>query len=140
MADWMMWLALAGVLVIAELASGTFYVLMIAVGVAFGALAALLGLSVPAQIVSAAVVGVLATSVLHRSRFGAPSRRDPARDPNVNLDIGQQVDVDSWEGGRARVMYRGALWDVELGPGATAQTGSYTIVEIRGSRLVVANA
>ena len=140
MADWTMWLVVAGVLVIAELFSGTFYLLMIAVGLAFGALAAVLGLSVPAQIVVAAVVGVAATSLLHRSRFGAPTRKDAGRDPNVNIDIGQRIEVGSWSDGHARVMYRGAPWDVELGPGASAEAGSYTIVEIRGSRLVVANA
>ena len=40
MTDWMMWLALAAVLVIVELFTGTFYILMIAIGVATGAAAA----------------------------------------------------------------------------------------------------
>ncbi len=140
MADWMMWLAIAGVLVMVELFTGTFYILMIAIGVASGALAALAGLAVALQIIVAAVVGVVATSLLHRSRFGAPSRKNPARDPNMNIDIGQRVVVNSWQGGRARVMYRGAPWDVELGPGATADAGNYTIVEVHGSRLIVHNA
>ena len=140
MTDWMMWLAFAAVLVIVELFTGTFYILMIAIGVATGAVAAWIGMSMPAQIVVAAAVGVIATSVLHRSRFGAPSRKDPARDPNVNLDIGQRIVVDSWAGGKARVMYRGAPWDVELGPGATPEAGDYRIVEVLGSRLIVSNS
>ena len=40
MADWTWWLALAGALVIFELFTGTFYILMIAIGVACGAIAA----------------------------------------------------------------------------------------------------
>jgi len=141
MADWMGWLATAGVLVILELFTGTFYLLMIAIGLAVGGLAALGGAGLPAQAIVAGVVGVLATGLLHRSRFGRrQGRHDAARDRNVNLDIGQRVTVPAWDKGRARVMYRGALWDVELGQGATPQAGDFRIVEVQGSRLVVANS
>lgn len=139
MNEWMIWLALAGVLVVFEMFTGTFYVLMIAAGMAFGSIAAMLGVSVPTQIAVAAIVGVLATGLLHRSRFGRPLKRDAARDPNVMLDIGQNVHVDSWADGKARVMYRGAMWDVDLAPGALAGAGAFKIVEVQGSRLIVAN-
>lgn len=137
MADWKMWFIVAGVLVMAELFSGTFYVLMIALGMVMGGLAALLGWPVSVQILIAAAVGVAATSLLHRSRFGAPSRKDAGRDPNVNIDIGQRVEVGAWNGAKARVLYRGAPWDVELAPGVAAVAGSFVIVEIRGSCLIV---
>jgi membrane protein implicated in regulation of membrane protease activity len=137
MADWINWLVAAGVLVVLELFSGTFYLLMIAIGLGFGALAALAGVSVPFQTIVAAVVGVIATLLLHRSRLGRPARTNPARDPNVNLDIGQRITVDQWNDGKARVMYRGALWDVELGHGDHPQAGDFKIVEVQGSRLIV---
>jgi membrane protein implicated in regulation of membrane protease activity len=140
MSDWMAWLAAAGVLVILELFTGTFYLLMIAIGLALGGLAALAGAGLPLQAIVAGAVGVLATGLLHRSRFGRPARGDAARDSNVNLDIGQRLSVDGWQDGRARVRYRGALWDVELAQGATARPGDFRIVEVQGSRLVVANA
>jgi membrane protein implicated in regulation of membrane protease activity len=140
MADWMNWMAAAGVLVVLELFSGTFYLLMIAIGLAFGAGAALLGLGLPLQTIIAAALGVASTGLLHRSRFGRPSRRHVARDPNVNIDIGQSVTVCEWHAGRARVMYRGALWDVELAPGAQAHAGDFKIVEVQGSRLIVSDA
>ncbi|MES2148873.1 MAG: NfeD family protein [Pseudomonadota bacterium] len=140
MADWMNWLVAAGVLVILELFTGTFYLLMIAVGLALGGAAALLGLDVPLQTIVAAIVGLAATWLLHRSRFGRAPKLDSARDPNVNIDIGQCVTVDAWQGDHARVMYRGALWDVVLGPGAEAQAGRFKIVEMQGSRLIVANS
>jgi membrane protein implicated in regulation of membrane protease activity len=140
MTDWMNWMVGAGILVAAELFTGTFYLLMIAIGLAFGGIAALLGFTGPIQTLIAAVVGLVATSVLHRSRFGRPSRQSASRDQNVNLDIGGRVSVPGWQGGRARVMYRGALWDVELGPGAIAEAGEFRIVEVQGSRLIVANS
>ncbi|MCC6071038.1 NfeD family protein [Massilia sp. GCM10020059] len=140
MNDWVLWLIMAGVLVVLEMFTGTFYLLMIAIGLGFGALAALFGMSVPAQTIVAAVVGVIATGVLHRSRFGHPAKQNPARDHNVNIDIGQRLTVAEWQGGKARVMYRGALWDVELGQGAIAEAGSFKIVEVQGNRLIVANS
>ena len=140
MAEWMGWLVAAGVLVILELFTGTFYLLMIAIGLAAGGIVAVAGAGAPVQTVAAAAVGVLATALLRRSRFGRPTRPEAARDRNVNLDIGQRVNVPAWEHGRARVMYRGALWDVELGQGATPQAGEFRIVEVQGSRLVLANA
>ena len=123
MSDWTIWLIGAGILVIAELFTGTFYLLMIALGLSAGALAALAGLNGPLQTLVAAAVGVAATLVLRRSRFGKAGRGEAANDPNVNLDIGQRVSVPQWQDRRARVMYRGALWDVELGPGAKAEAG-----------------
>jgi membrane protein implicated in regulation of membrane protease activity len=140
MADWIGWLAAAGVLIVLELFTGTFYLLMMAVGLAFGAVAAWVGATIPVQAIVAAAIGILGTGLLHRSRLGRPPRVDAARDQNVNMDIGQRLAVDNWQQGHARVMYRGALWDVELGPGAQAQAGDYRIVEVQGSRLIVANA
>jgi membrane protein implicated in regulation of membrane protease activity len=140
MTDWMGWLVGAGILVIAELFTGTFYLLMVAIGLGAGAIAAQFGLSGPMQTLTAAVVGLAATAILHRSRFGHPARGEATRDRNVNLDIGQRVAVNAWQNGHARVMYRGALWDVELGPGALPEAGDYRIVEVLGNRLIVANS
>ena len=136
MAAWMIWLALAGVLVILEMFSGTFYLLMIALGMAAGALAAWTGLAAELQVLLAALVGAAATAALRRRR---PRKSDAARDPNINLDIGQSLHVTHWHDGTARVMYRGALWDVELAHGAHARAGHFVIREIRGSRLIVTN-
>ena len=143
MTDWSYWLAAAGVTVILELFVGTFYLLMVAIGMAAGGLAAFLGFGPALQLLAAAVVGVGATIGLRRSRYGRAQQRVQAeRDPNVNLDIGQTVHVPAWQDNVARVMYRGALWDVELDAsvtqGSAAAPGAYIIREVRGSRLIVA--
>ena len=39
----------------------------------------------------------------------------------------------------SRVMYRGALWDLDLAPGSAPVAGKFKIVEVQGSRLVVVN-
>jgi membrane protein implicated in regulation of membrane protease activity len=143
MADWIGWLILAGVIVILELFTGTFYLLMISLGLAAGGLAAFLGLGREWQYITGAIVGIVATIVLHRSRYGRKGNVDAANDPNVNLDIGESLQIQEWktkgEQGTTRTMYRGAMWDVQLAPGATAEPGTFVIKEIRGSRLIVAN-
>jgi membrane protein implicated in regulation of membrane protease activity len=138
MTSWMLWLALAGGLIILELFSGTFYLLMIALGTLAGALTALAGASEAVQMLVAAAVGAAATALLRRKR---PRRPTPSHDPNINLDIGQTLHVPHWHAsnGTARVTYRGAMWDVDLAPGAVAKPGQFVIREIRGSRLIVSN-
>lgn len=144
MSSWIIWTVLALAVVILELFTGTFYLLMIAIGLLAGAVAALLGMGVPVQFIAAAMVGVIATYVLYNSRLGKIQKTDAARDPNVNLDIGQTLHVAKWklEAGSppvARVMYRGAQWDIELAPGGVAEAGQFIISEVRGSRLIVTN-
>jgi membrane protein implicated in regulation of membrane protease activity len=137
MADWILWLIAAGILVALELFIGTFYLLMVALGALAGAAIAALRIDIPGQMLAAAVVGIGATVLLRRSRYGRQSKTDAARDPNVNLDIGQSVEVTHWSERAARVMYRGALWDVELAPGMPPEPGMFVIREVRGSRLIV---
>ena len=144
MANWMNWLVPAGVLIILEVFSGTFYLLMVAIGFGAGGLAAWMGASDISQVVAAAVVGIVATYALRKSKFGKARKTDATRDPNVNLDIGQILSIDEWknkEGEQyvARVMYRGAMWDVELEQHADPRPGLFAIREIQGSRLIVTN-
>ena len=139
MDDSINWFLMAGVVVIFELFTGTFYLLMIALGMAVGGGLALLGMSINWQLTVAATVGVLATLLLRRSRFGGAHKGDSARDPNVNMDIGQTVAVDTWNDGQARVLYRGAQWDVMLAPDCAPEPGTFTIREVQGSRLIVSN-
>ena len=142
MSIWMIWLAVAGILVAIEIFSGTFYLLMIAIGLAAGGLTAMAGAHFSVQFIVAGVVGLLVTLILRKSRlFGKPH---PQRNPAVYLDIGQTLDVGKWEkpddgSYRARVNYRGALWDVELLPEAEPKAGQFVIREIRGAVLLVDN-
>ena len=95
MSIWMIWLAVAGILVAIEIFSGTFYLLMIAIGLAAGGLAAMAGAHVSVQFIVAGVVGLLVTLILRKSRlFRKPH---PQRNPAVYLDIGQTLDVGKWE-------------------------------------------
>jgi membrane protein implicated in regulation of membrane protease activity len=134
------WLA-TGALVAAELATGTFYLLMVALGAATGAIAAHLGAGSSAQIVVAAIAGGGATAAWHFMRMRGPRPAPAQSNRDVNLDIGQIVNVPAWgTDGLARVSYRGAAWTVRFaGPGDPAP-GDHVIVAVQGSQLQVAPA
>ncbi|HZG18705.1 MAG TPA: NfeD family protein [Herbaspirillum sp.] len=142
MSDWAIWLVLAGILLGAELFTGTFYLLMIALGLVAGGVVAWGGVQLEWQLLVAAIVGVIAVLGLRRSRYGRLRQGSGNDDPNLLLDIGQGIEVPLWQahGSQyiARVPYRGAQWDVELLPGHHALPGPHVIREIRGSRLLVA--
>lgn len=131
------WWIGAGVLVVLELISGTFYLLMIALGFVAAAFAHIAGASADVQFALAAAVALAAVVLLRRSRFGRRKRAQASRNPDVNLDIGQTLSVAAWHERRARVNYRGAAWDVELAAGEPEDAQLYEITELRGSCLVV---
>ena len=136
MESFTLWWLIAGALVVAELLTGSFYLLMLALGAVAGALAAHLGVSETAQILSAALLGtaaVVGCYLLRRRR----ARLQPAQD-SMNLDIGESVQVESWAAdGTAQVRYRGAQWTAVLRPGNAATPGSHRVAEVIGSRLLV---
>ena len=136
-----LWWVLAGALVIAELLTGTFYLLMLALGSVAAAVAAHAGAPGSGQFVAAALVGGGATAAWHFKRASHPQSAPAASNPDVNLDIGQSVTVQVWGAdGTASVQYRGATGQVRhAGAGAPAP-GPHRIVAVHGNRLDVAPA
>ncbi len=138
MSDSTVWWLLAGGAVVVELVSGTFYLLMLAIGLACGAIAAHAGASPTLQLVVAAVVGGGSVVLWRRYKQLQPSAAPAASNRDVNLDVGESVQVDAWESdGTGRIKYRGAIWTVALEPGAARAPGAHRVVEVVGSRLVV---
>jgi membrane protein implicated in regulation of membrane protease activity len=134
------WWVAAGIAVAIELATGTFYLLMIALGLAAAAIATHLGLGTTAQIVSAALVGGGATALWHLKRMRHPKSAPAASNRDVNLDIGERVHVDAWSAdGTARVSYRGSQWTARVGDQATPTPGEHVVVAVEGNALVLAH-
>jgi membrane protein implicated in regulation of membrane protease activity len=133
------WWVIAGLLVAAELTSGTFYLLMVALGAAAGALAAHAGLRIELQITVAALVGGVATALWHWRRRHQPEPAPAAANRDVNLDIGERVRVASWSpDGSARVQYRGAQWSARYGGPDAPAPGEHFIVAVEGNCLILA--
>lgn len=131
------WWLLAGLLVAVELGTGSFYLLMLALGAACGAIAAHLGLGSSLQIVVAGLTGALATFAWYRHRKAQAHEGVPIEaNRDVNLDVGETVQVQSWDAqGLAQVSYRGSNWQARhVGPDAP-QPGPHRIVALRGNTL-----
>ncbi|MDO4905045.1 MAG: NfeD family protein [Lautropia sp.] len=133
-----LWWLLAVVLGTLELFTGSFYLLVIALGLAGAGLAAWTGASAAIQLLAAAVISIVGSAMVRRFRRLGPRALRPDQNPDLNLDIGQTVVVHRWDAdGTARVSYRGALWRAMVLPGHEATVGAYRIHAIQGSRLVL---
>jgi membrane protein implicated in regulation of membrane protease activity len=139
MEDYVFWFVIGFGLVIAELLTGTFYLLVIAVAFGAAGVVAFLGGSVIWQLITAAAFSLGGTLWLRQSGFGRRLRDRTSSDQVQNMDVGQTIRVDQWAPNRtARASYRGATWDVELSAGEDPMPGEFVIREIYANRLIVA--
>lgn len=146
-----LWWVIAGVLVAVELATGTFYLLMLALGGVAGALAAHAGLGSALQIVVAALVGGSCAGGWYvrqrqqRELAGRHARADASGtqdSSSLSLDLGQTVHVTHWESdGTTHVHYRGAPWQARLQTplptSALPPPGTYRICATLGNQLLL---
>jgi membrane protein implicated in regulation of membrane protease activity len=121
MQDYLIWTILGFGLVIIELMTGTFYLLVFGVGAFAGALAAWLGAPFLGQVAAAAVVSSIGAVLVHHWHAGQHKDGDQAN----AIDVGQTVIVERWINqaeGMLRVKYRGTDWDARVRPGDTASS------------------
>ena len=140
MAESTIWWILAGIFVAVELLSGTFYLLMLSLGLMSAAIAAHLGATTTLQIVVAAVVSgsLVVAWRSYKIKTSPPANAGVDVTHDVNLDVGETVYVQTWRpDGTGTAKYRGANWSVSLLSGAQPLPGSHKIMEVRGSRLIV---
>ena len=132
---YLVWLIAGFALVIAELLTGTFYLLVLGVAAFFGAAVAYFGGSHLAQTIVAAVVALVGVIWVHRARQSMM----PAR--MQGLDVGQPAAFESWVNrgaGHARVKYRDALWDAQVSGDASGEPGEILyIAAVDGNTLKV---
>ena len=111
METYLVWLAAGFVLVIAELVTGTFFLLVLGIAAFAGSATAWFGLGFWVEALCSAAVAVAGV-------FWVRQRRRTMPQPDMaSLDVGQAVAFDAWvsrEQGAARVKYRNTLWDAEV--------------------------
>ncbi|MES2944586.1 MAG: NfeD family protein, partial [Pseudomonadota bacterium] len=88
MAESTLWWLLAGAAVATELITGTFYLLMLSIGLIAAAVAAHLGVSVTGQIIVAAFFGGVAVVLWHWKNSKNPQAALANANPDVHIDIG----------------------------------------------------
>ena len=111
MQPYLLWLLAGFGLVIVELLTGTFYLLMLGIA-AFGAAAvAFLGQGFEVQVIVAVAVAAAGCYGVHLYRA------KHAKQQMASVDAGQPANFETWidqGGGLARVRYRGASWDARI--------------------------
>ena len=138
MAHSSIWWLLAGTAVAVELVTGTFYLLMIGIGMAAAAIAAHLGLPLTGQILTAAFFGGGAVAFWHWQNSKQPQSTLLNANPDVHIDIGEAVQVNQWNAdGTASVKYRGANWTAIQATSSPPITGQFRIKKMLGNRLVI---
>jgi membrane protein implicated in regulation of membrane protease activity len=140
MAESTIWWLLAGSAIAIELATGTFYLLMLSIGLVAAALSAQLGFNLIGQVLAAAFVGGGGVALWRWRNSRKPQAAPAGSNRDVHIDIGEPVHVQHWNpDGTASVMYRGANWTaIPAHPLAESQTtGMFRITELIGNRLVI---
>jgi membrane protein implicated in regulation of membrane protease activity len=143
MSETLLWWIGAGLVVGAELLTGTVYLLLLSIGMAAAGWTARMGAPPAKQMLVCAVVGGLAMALLWQWRRHQRRAGTGQASSTNDLDIGQRVHVNHWpHGGLATVHYRGAPWQAEwtrAGSDAAPPTGpgDYAIVAVNGPRLVL---
>ncbi len=105
------WLIAGFALIIVELVTGTFYLLVLGLAALVGAGIGYAGGAMVWQAIVAAAVAVAGFFVVHRYKQAMSPQRMPG------LDVGQPAVFEAWVdqgAGQARVRYRDALWDARV--------------------------
>ena len=139
---WLIWIVAGFALVIAELVTGTFYLLMIGIGAFAGAAVAWFEGSLVLQAVVGSAVALVGAGLVHH--WHSAQRKEDGGRSNL-LDRGQAVVLEGWrsEGALiARVKYRGTSWDARMvRPDERPAPGTTLYIESQeGNTLVVAAA
>ena len=129
--------AIAGLaLIITELLTGTFYLLMLAVAAFGAAVAAWVGQSFPVQSIVASVVAAAGCYGVHLYRAKIRTQK------MAPIDAGMPANFENWvdAGARlARVRYRGASWDARVEGSEALEPGAMLyVVATEGNTLKVA--
>jgi membrane protein implicated in regulation of membrane protease activity len=137
MDTYLLW-AIAGiVLIIVEMLTGTFYLLVLGIAALAAAGAAWLGQSFWVQAVVTAAVTVAGVILVNRFRGKGTIAQ------KRSLDVGQSVSIESWiseADGLARVNYRNAQWEARVTGERVPGGKVFYIHAVEGNTLVVSPA
>ena len=129
------WAIVGLALVIVELLSGTFYLLVLGIAAFGAALAAWLGQGFPVQVIVGSVIAAGGCYGVHIYRAKNATRQMP------HVDAGQPASFENWvdpAARLARVRYRGTSWDALVEGDAAVGAGAMLyVVTANGNTLKV---
>jgi membrane protein implicated in regulation of membrane protease activity len=132
MEAYVFWFVLAAIFLGVEVATGTFYFLVLSLAAVIGGILAMAGLGIALQYAIPAVLAVAGTMLVRQKHKSQKAM------PDIGLDIGQPVKVLAWNAdGSARVHYRGAEWDAEPDSPDMPRDGVHYIKALQGNKLII---
>ncbi|MBH1985730.1 MAG: NfeD family protein [Burkholderiales bacterium] len=135
-----LWWIIAGFFVSLELLTGSFYLLMLALGAGAAAISASFGAPQSTQLVLAAVVGGGSVYLWHRRLLqrGMLGLEDYTTTGLGSLDVGEHVNVSQWRpDGTTQVHYRGSEWMARYHGAHVPSSGQHRIRAIESNYLVL---
>jgi membrane protein implicated in regulation of membrane protease activity len=136
---YLLWAVTGIALIIIEMLTGTFYLLVLGLAALSAAAAAWFGGSFWVQAVL--IAGVSVVGVLLVKRFRGSVREARAMQ-GPGLDVGQAVTLDAWiseADGLARVNYRNAQWEAQVTGERTPEGKVFYIHAVDGNTLRVSS-
>lgn len=132
-----LWAIIGVTLIIAEIFTTSFYLLILGIAALITSAIAFVGAPLEIQLVTAAIASVLGHFSLAKYRHDHPKESTNGLE---NMDIGAKVTVHLNEG-RAVAAYRGTIWEaVDLQGNPLQESGTYTITNTQGNVLVVSQS
>jgi membrane protein implicated in regulation of membrane protease activity len=129
------WLIAGFALIIVELVTGTFYLLVLGIAALVGAGVGYASGAFVWQAISAAMVAVAGLAWVYRYKQTLMPKR------MQGLDFGQPAAFETWvnrDTGQARVKYRDALWDAQVAGDAAGESGEILYINsVDGNTLKV---
>ncbi len=136
---YLLWAVTGIALIIIEMLTGTFYLLVLGLAALSAAAAAWFGGSFWVQAVLIAGVSVIGVLLVKRFRGSA---REARAMQGPGLDVGQAVTLDAWiseADGLARVNYRNAQWEAQVTGERTPEGKVFYIHAVDGNTLRVSS-
>lgn len=128
------WLVFGILIMFAEFATGTFYLLAAGLAFIYPSIAAYADASGGMQLTvlaSGVVAHLLVVMLWRKSRSATPAA-------NIPDDVGQRVKVLEWlDEGTARVSYRGTEWEADKALAEMPDATHGIIKSVQGSRLII---
>ena len=131
-----LWLIGAVVLAGADILLGTIYLLIVAAAALAAFVFALAGAGILFQLLAFAVFAIFGCVYLSYRKRNSIGGTDA--DHLQHINDGHTVEVREWkENGKARVFYRGTVWDAKPGKGSPRVPGLWEIVGMSGNTLII---
>ncbi len=135
MSSYLLWAIVGFTLIIVELMTGTFYLLVLGIAALAGAAVAFFGAEFWLQVIVASIVALV--GIYSVQQWWKTHQK--SRTASNNIDIGQSVVFEQWineAAHTARVRYRGTQWDAKLDHASSLQDTLYIHGQEGGMLLV----